>query len=542
MKNLWHSSSRVGSTPVFDRILKQLIAFSAAALLTYPSVSFADDIDDALLCLEQANLPCAVQIESKLYEKRPTNTDVLQLRARTHFHLGEFEEVVSVLERLSEQGVDVSEDGGFPARASLAAFSGMVETKGEGVVIRHDPGIDRVLVQDALQTMEAARTTFDAKLGGGPEHEVVLDIFPTAKRFMQASGIPEQAVRTTGVIALSKWNRLLITSPRATAGGYPWMDTAAHEYIHLVVSWRTKDKAPVWLQEGLARYLEKHWRPNPEFYLSPKQQSLLAQALVEDAFVPFEKFRLSMAYLDSGEEAALAYAQVSTMVDFMVQQAGDASLIELMDRIADGETAEAAVSGLAGFSSFDAFKKDWKQFLYTLPLVQQELTKSAISLDGEGGDFADDPVLQNRTDLEKYVRVGDLLMRHKKYKAALVEYKKAKDPNEPMSSTALSRMAECHHQLGDLVAAKTALSTALDLYPENITVLLTSAELAPKVGLGDGYEYWLRAHEINPYSIQTQVALIDHYNQLGNEKGVRHHQDILSILEVGGLYRTISNP
>ena len=58
-----------------------------------------------------------------------------------------------------------------------------------------------------------------------------------------------------------------------------------------------------------------------------------------------------MAYLDSGEEAALAYAQVSTMVDFMVQQAGDASLIELMDRIADGETAEAAVSGLAGFSS-----------------------------------------------------------------------------------------------------------------------------------------------------------------------------------------------
>ena len=95
---------------------------------------------------------------------------------------------------------------------------------------------------------------------------------------MYASGIPPEAVRTTGVIALSKWSRLLITSPRATAGGYGWMD-AAHEYIHLVVSLRTKDKAPVWLQEGLAKYLENAWREDHGPYLSQQQQTLLAEAL-----------------------------------------------------------------------------------------------------------------------------------------------------------------------------------------------------------------------------------------------------------------------
>ena len=183
-----------------------------------------------------------------------------------------------------------------------------------------------------------------------------------------------------------------------------------------------------------------------------------------------------------------------------------------MDRIADGETAEAAVSSLAGFSSFESFKKLEKVFVYTAP-VQQELTKSSISLDGEGGDFADDPVLQSRTTW-KYVRVGDLLMEHKKYKAALVEYKKAKDPDEPMSPTALARMAECQFQLGDLAASKSQLTTALGLYPENVTVLLMSARLAPKVGMGDGHDYWLRAHEVNPYSIQTQSALIEHYNRV----------------------------
>ena len=60
--------------------------------------------------------------------------------------------------------------------------------------------------------------------------------------------------------------------------------------------------------------------------------------------------------------------------------------------------------------------------------------------------------------------------------------------------------------IGDLVASKSQLTTALGLYPENVTVLLMSARLAPKVGMGDGHEYWLRAHEVNPYSIQTQSS------------------------------------
>ena len=87
-----------------------------------------------------------------------------------------------------------------------------------------------------------------------------MDIYPTAKQFISASGIPEKAVRTTGVIALSKWTRLLLTSPRAMSSGYGWKDTASHEYIHLVVAWRSKDKSPVWLQEGLAKYFEQDWK------------------------------------------------------------------------------------------------------------------------------------------------------------------------------------------------------------------------------------------------------------------------------------------
>jgi hypothetical protein len=117
-----------------------------------------------------------------------------------------------------------------------------------------------ILVDEAFEVMAKAIDTYDDLLGGRPDFPVRLDIYPDGTRFIAASGLPAEAVRTTGVIALSKWNRLLVTSPRALPRGYAWKDTVAHEYIHLVVAYRTNDRTPVWLQEGLAKYFEGAWR------------------------------------------------------------------------------------------------------------------------------------------------------------------------------------------------------------------------------------------------------------------------------------------
>ena len=56
----------------------------------------------------------------------------------------------------------------------------------------------------------------------------------------------------------------------------------------------------MWLQEGLAKLLETRWRSPDNSALTVHQQSLLARALKADEFVPFEKFKHSMAYLDGG--------------------------------------------------------------------------------------------------------------------------------------------------------------------------------------------------------------------------------------------------
>ena len=108
----------------------------------------------------------------------------------------------------------------------------------------------------------------------------------------------------------------MVVTPRATLFGYPWMDTLAHEYTHLVVSRMSHDKVPVWLQEGLARFEQTRWRRPPEAR-SPATEHLLATALKKGRLITFDEMHPSMAKLPSQEAAALAFAEVYTLVGWM---------------------------------------------------------------------------------------------------------------------------------------------------------------------------------------------------------------------------------
>ena len=70
------------------------------------------------------------------------------------------------------------------------------------------------------------------------------------------TGLPYESAKTTGTVAVAKWGRVTLLSPRASPHGYAWRDTMAHELTHLArhpaphlatatvpVSWPTRRKA-----------------------------------------------------------------------------------------------------------------------------------------------------------------------------------------------------------------------------------------------------------------------------------------------------------
>ncbi|MAA77835.1 MAG: hypothetical protein CL916_01140 [Deltaproteobacteria bacterium] len=498
----------------------------------WSSVGFAQGIADGNECLQKSDLTCAKDIRDSLLGR--TDKEFLEFHRDVLYFEGRYAELERVLDTLEYPKED-AEDSRTPFRKTIAASQGLLKYEKDGISIRHANGVEEILAHEAYETLARSRDEYKKIFGGVPEHTLVMDIFPTAARFIDASSLPPEAVRTTGVIALSKWSRLLLTSPRASAGGYGWKDTAAHEYIHLVVSYLTDDRAPVWLQEGLAKYFEGVWRGGTQSYLSSLQQSLLAKAIQDDSFVPFEKFRYSMAYLDSSEEASLAYAQVSSMVQFLREKRGLDSFPLLLSRVQQEEDSMFVMADLAGYSSFEDFRTGWKEFLKKQPLIKDKIKAAPPALDGDGGDFASDPVLAEREDLKKFMRVGELLLNANRPKAAMIEFEKVVDEDGNPSPTLLHRKAQCQLKLNNEANALRLAHKGEKLYPEFLEIQMFLGEIQQKRGfIKKSIAHWETAHDINPFDLRIQQALVELYSQTQDQEQQQRHQSFLEILQTGG--------
>ena len=185
------------------------------------------------------------------------------------------------------------------------------------------PAEDAVLVPYALEALESAYTALHQDLGFEEEIPIRIEIYRSPSDLAAVSSLSPAEVARTGTIALCKWARLMVTTPRALAYVYPWLDSMNHELVHYAVSVAgTGDRAPVWLQEGLAKFLERRWREPAGGRLAPSMEHLLARALHNGKLISFDAMHPSMAKLPSAEDATLAFAEVANAVAYLHSRAG----------------------------------------------------------------------------------------------------------------------------------------------------------------------------------------------------------------------------
>ena len=137
-------------------------------------------------------------------------------------------------------------------RADVAVVGEVGGDRPEGVAGADGDHLDRLGL--AGEILDTAWETIGTDLGYKPADPIRVELLGAPSDLAKLSPLTEAEIETTGTIALSKYNKRMVVSPRATIFGYPWMDTLAHEYTHLIVSRISQDTVPVWLQEGLARF------------------------------------------------------------------------------------------------------------------------------------------------------------------------------------------------------------------------------------------------------------------------------------------------
>lgn len=394
------------------------------------------------------------------------------------------------------------------ARGSQRALEGSVtidSPDGHVRAVFADPK-DALLAPYLFDAMAQAREALGTDLGVRPDHPVRFELLDDPLKLAMVTPLTAQNIRTTGTVGVTKYRRIMMITPRVMVYGYGWLDTAIHEYVHYLLTMRTGNQAPVWLQEGLAKLLETRWRRDEPAPLEPAVAYHLHQAIVRDTLVTLDEMYPSVAMLPSQEQAALAYAEVETMLGLLLERRGPAGIETLLDRVAMGDDAKDALATAWG-NDFETFMEQWKTVTRRATARSSEAPLRGPQFkDGEGGE-APEPLGDVFSHLgggkaRQHARLGGLLQGRGHDVAAALQYEKARasDRRAREDPVLSRRLGMLYVELERFGPAVPLLERAAADEPEDAN--LAAAEGRARLRSGDpagAREALGRAVRVNPF-------------------------------------------
>lgn len=487
--------------------------------------------------IQEGRVEEAARDLSALGSGRAHDLDVALVSAELRFYEGDYQGAAQKLkEVLGAARLSAGEAAEWRGLLDVAAATaevtrGFEEQRSAGghFLLRYAPGRDALLVPYAAEALESAYAALGDDFAGvgedglaRPPGPIRVEIYGEVADLARVSTLTQKEIETSGTIALCKWNRLMIVSPRALVRGYPWLDTLTHEYTHFIVSRVSRNTVPIWLHEGLAKFEERRWRGPGGGGLSPAMEHLLTSAFQKKRFISFEQMYPSMAKLPSQEDTALAFAEVYTVVEYLHQKVGWPGLRRVLADMAAGESDARAVAAAAGMP-FDEFLRSWKTWLRGRKprarapvLVAQQLKFKKGPADrteraGEEDDSGQigDPRARN------FARLGGMLRVRSRLAAAAVEYEKAQALLGPGHPAVAHKLARTYLELGDYDHAISTAEPVRELYPELAGPNATLGGAWLKKGdMGKAAGYLEAAIRTSPFDPAVHCGLAQAYRQL----------------------------
>lgn len=470
---------RWGSRSGVRALVLGCVLASAPQLANAAPTSAARAVQNALDTLQLADA------KQRLENLRTTgaSAETTYLQGMLDFYEGRYKQALQEVDQALANAHDEEDRARYRRMrdllaSTLEATQGLAtEASPDGrYQVRFTAGRDDVVVPYAMDVLKAADEILTQRLGHRVPGPVRLEIYPSASTLAMVSPLTVEQIETTGTIALSKWNRLMVTSPRALVRGYPWADTVTHELVHMVLSQVTAEQAPVWLQEGTAKMLERSWRgPEGVMRLDPSAEGLLAKAKADDELLTFDQMHPSIAMLPSQDAAALAFAEVATFMERYVAAHGQEALRTALKRIGAGEDAREALAEAAG-ARFAELERSWRN---ALPSKVASDAPRHLPMRLRHGSSTDESMDVATESARRFLRLGDMLWDRGRVLAATLEYEKGADvaPDDPILGARLSRAAL---SAGQPQRALRAVERLADRYPDHAPsqAMLGAAHLA----------------------------------------------------------------
>lgn len=510
-------------TPTPSRLASAALLTLALLLCAAPQPARAQSVIKAHQALNDWKIDEARRQIQGAEAVDPASVELLAVKARLAFFSGDYKGALTLIEQALTQA---------PKRAEFLELRALIKSTHEVTaryekhtspsgrfIVYVEPGKDRVLIPYAFEALELAYDSIALELGYKPPTPIRVEVYPRTATLAAVSSLTEAEIRTSGTIALCKYNRLMITSPKALARGYEWVDTLVHEYVHYAINHKSAS-VPIWMHEGMAKFLERRWRGPDAHRLPPSSEHLLAERVAgKGKLITFDQMHPSMAKLPSQEDAAVAFAEVFTVMEYLRKQLGEGAFGKVLDHINAGLDAKTAFA-LALATTFEEFERVWMAYLKQRPRVKYP--------DDTG--FEDRLVFKDAdktTTLEKlpkpaardHLHLGELLQARGRHEAAVAQYRKASKlmgDAHPFVQTRLAQSLLALNRPKDALDALQGVKAAFPSYVQT-WIQLGRASLAT----GDApaaLDALTEAARINPFDPEIHTLLIQTYTKLNRKK------------------------
>jgi hypothetical protein len=337
-------------------------------------------------------------------------------RGRLDIYAHDYDAAAALLARSDLAATNEGADLGDIARGCARGMAATVEVRDDerGLVVTLQDDEDRALVPLLAETALKVRAQLQKDLGVDLARPLRIDLVRDQFTLAAMTGLPEKAAQTTGTVAVAKWGRVTMLTPRAMSHGYPWLDTLAHEMTHLALSQGTRDRAPLWLQEGVAKREETRWRDPQPLDDVPSVDTVAFVGLEKGLGRPLDRLGPSIAMLPTAEEAAVAFAEVHSFIRYWTKEVGDTglpSLVANLKTVLPPDEVDKAIRDVSGLD-LSGWDKRWRAHLATTP---RDLPP----------DLAPGAGVPHLQEIAKRVRLGELLGARGHHQAAATEIQRA---------------------------------------------------------------------------------------------------------------------
>ena len=494
--------------------------YLAGLLLTLPNFTYAfeassKEVLEGHKLIDDWNIGKAELFTNSLLGKYPESGDAHFLKARVEFLKGNHTNAVKILKQVAD------------SHSEVRAFKNLVYTTHEETklfitkeskhfIYRFKKGPDEILVHYAAKVLEKSYEVLGNLFDYYPKEKVLIEFYPNKESFSKISPLTLKDITTSGTVALCKYNRIMIISPGSLIRGYNWMDTLSHEYIHYIISKKSHNNLPLWMHEGIAKYFEARWR-NEKLYLTPIMETMLASGLKKNYLIKLDEMMPSLAKLKTPEDVQLAYAEVSSMIEYLIQNYGDEVISNLLKKLAKNYPFDLAVVSILG-TNLNIFQDNWENF------VREKNLQTIPGLKAPGIEFKTDQstneqkkqysAIENQKSRD-HALLGDILKSKEFYKAAIIEYQRAISEYQGFSPILINKLAKTHFITKEFNKAETILRKSLHYYPMFHSTLVSMGELYFNTGnIEKSRNFYEQAIQINPFNPFVHMRLVAIYKKL----------------------------